>query len=822
MTLRFYLFCLTFLAIYGELPGQKLLRATRLEEALIKIDGVLDESDWKKSFKGSDFEQLIPTPGIPPTYQTEVMLLYDDVSLYVGARMYDTNPKEIAKELALRDRGSNTDWFAVGLDTYRDGINAFIFRVSAAGVQLDSRISAVGEDLTWDAVWDSRVGYEDNAWIVEMKIPFSAIRFANVENQEWGLQFSREIRNLREESYWNPVNPDIPGRVNQYGILQGLEKVNAPVRLFLTPFVTTYLNEVRSASGKKSIGFSYSGGMDLKYGINDAFTLDMTLIPDFGQVISDNNVLNLSAFEIFFEENRQFFKEGLELFNKGNLFYTRRVGGTPFRFSSVRNQVSDGGVIIDNPSVNRLLNAVKISGRTSDGVGLGVFNAIEARQYATVEYEDGSREQILTNPLTNYNVFVIDKNLPHNSNVSFMNTNVFREGDDPNSNVSAIFYDFNDKTLTYNLSGYNVMSNIIRPGSTNTGYSHQINAGKVSGLWRYGISHTLETDDYRINDLGFLFAPNEVSFRLTGGYHQFKPANPLLNRWNLVGTLGYERLHNPYVFSDFFLSANSFILYKSGFAYGGNVRLEPIETHDYFEPRTGDFSQFLVWPRNYSGGGFISTDYRKKFAIDVNANYRYFEYRGRENITFSVSPRFRFNDRFSLFWRSSFSFLNLDIGYVNKAFAGPELTGLEPQDILFGFRDRRIIENQITARFIFNALMGIDLRIRHYWDNVAYRSFATLDRGGNPSLISYGGTNERGDAVYDNNFNLLNLDMQYQWRFAPGSDLIFVWKANVLNNTNDSTTSYLDGLSQLFNAERQNSFSVRLIYFIDYQSFFKA
>ena len=803
-----------------NLSSQKALSATKIELNSINIDGVLSESAWMDANVASEFEQLSPTPLTPPTYQTDVRVLYDDHSLYVSARLYDAAPQGIARELALRDRTSNTDWFAVGLDTYKDGINAFIFRVSAAGVQYDSRISASGEDVTWDAVWDSSVGFEDDSWVVEMKIPFSAIRFANVERQEWGLQFGREIRNLREESYWNPIKPDIPGRVNQFGVLKGLEKVYPPIRLFLTPFITAYLNDFKPSQGKSTTGFSYSGGMDLKYGINDAFTLDMTLIPDFGQVISDNNVLNLSAFEVFFEENRQFFKEGLELFNKGNLFYTRRVGGRPYRFNSVSSKVKEGGQIIENPTVNRLLNATKVSGRTKKGVGLGVFNAIEARQYATVEYEDGTKEQILTNPLTNYNVLVIDKNLPNNSNISFMNTNVMRQGDDPGSNVTAVFYDLYDESLTYNLSGYHVVNNIIKPDDINTGYSHQFNADKVGGLWRYGLTHTFESYNYNINDLGFLRSPNEVSFKLNGGYYQFQPSNPLLNRWNVAANVGYERLHKPFVFTDFFITANSFILYKSGFAYGGNIRLEPVETHDYFEPRTKDFSRYLVWPKNFSLGGFISTDYRKKLATDVNFSYRYFDYSGRENISFSVGPRIRFNDNFSLFWRSSFNIFNLDIGYVNKALASGQSLELKPDDVLLGLRNRSIAEHQITARFIFNAVMGIDMRIRHYWDNVSYKQFALMDPSGNPSLVIFDGKNEYGEPIYDNNYNLLNIDMQYQWRFAPGSDLIFVWKSNVFNNTKEVNSSYFDGLAQLYNADRQNSFSLRLIYFIDYQSLF--
>jgi hypothetical protein len=813
-----YIFNCVFVIFCIAVNAQKELTAIRVAEP-ISIDGVLDEDAWSKAPVATDFMQLVPTPYVPPTYQTEVKILYTDIEIYVAARLYDKDPGNIAREYALRDRTSNTDWFSVSFDTYQDGINAFVFRVSSAGVQYDSRISAAGEDVTWDAVWESKVGYEDNAWIVEMRIPLNTVRFSKKTIQTWGIQFGREIRLIREESYWNPIKPEIAGRVNQYGILRGIENIKSPIRIFAMPFVTAYHNSKKVAGQPTQSGLAYTGGMDVKYGLNDAYTLDMTLVPDFGQVISDPDILNLTPFEVFFEENRQFFKEGQEIFNKGDLFYTRRVGDRPLNFSKVQNQLEPGERIVDNPNVNQLYNATKLSGRGSSGLGVGVFNALEARRYATVENEQGEQRRIETNPLTNYNVFVLDQNLKNNSFVTLMNTNAMRGSGEYDANVTGLFFDITDNSLTYNLAGNVVMSNIM-DGGTSTGYKHSLSASKVSGNWRGGVSYNIETDDYRVNDLGFLLFANKINFNANAGYVQFKSSNKELNRWEINLTSGTTHLYNPREFSDFFIAARSFVLYKTGFAYGGNFRLEPVETYDFFEPRTSDFSQSLAWPRNVGGGAFISTDYRKKFAINVNVGMRGFDQPGRVNHDISFGPRFRFSDKFSLFWTSNYSNIKQEWGWVNKNLAGSLIEGLGSDGILIGTRDRSIVTNQINGQFIFNEYMGFNLRLRHFWSSVTYTEFGRLGTHGHPSKLSFTGMNEQGKGIYDRNFNLFDIDLQYLWRFMPGSDIIFFWKLNVFADDDNFNSGYFNNVGSLVNANRENSFSIRIIYFLDYNKVF--
>jgi len=303
-------------------------------------------------------------------------LLYDDEALYIFAELLDNQPDSITRDLSLRDNTGNADLFSFLLDTYRGGQNGLAFTLTAAGVQIDSKISEDGEDTNWDAVWDSAVEINDKGWYAEMRIPYFSLRFPETSEQEWRVQFTRDIRRHRESSYWSRIDPENSNFIVQIGDMTGVSNIKPPLRLSLNPFVVGYVNTIKDPESDpaKSTGTAYGLGLDLKYGINDAFTLDMILIPDFGQVQSDNVVLNLSPFEQQFEERRPFFTEGTELFNKGNLFYTRRVGGTPFNFYDVETE--EGEEIIKNDNVTQLYNAFKVSGRTADGLGIGIYQLL--------------------------------------------------------------------------------------------------------------------------------------------------------------------------------------------------------------------------------------------------------------------------------------------------------------------------------------------------------------------------------------------------------------------------------------------------------------
>jgi hypothetical protein len=805
------------MSLQGSNPGKR-LNAIRLNEK-VKIDGKLDEAIWSTAEKGSDFTQTEPNPGNVATFSTDVYFLYDNNAVYIGARMYDPEPDKILKELSLRDVIGNADNFRVFLDTYKSGLNGFKFYVTSSGVQLDAVVTNNIDDNNWNAIWTSAVSQDKYGWYAEIMIPYSSLRFPSKPEQEWNVQFGREIRRLRETSYWSYINPAMAGWVQQSGQVVNIKNIETPVRLSLTPYVSGYLNTTYdpiAQSKKFTSATAYSAGLDLKYGINDAFTLDMTLVPDFGQVISDKQVLNLSPFEVFFDENRQFFTEGTELFNRGNLFYSRRVGGRPIHYNRVNQALKDNETILSNPESTQLYNATKISGRTSKGVGLGLFNAIVGEEHAVIIDEDGKKRSFKTSPLTNYNAIVIDKNLKNNSFVSVINTNVSRKGEDYDANVTGGFFNFKTKDQKYFIGGSGVISRQYYAEDINKGHTYSIALGKISGNWTYELAHGSESDKYNPNDMGFLFSPNEVIYSTRGQYTQYKPSNTKIQQYSVNANVTYARLYKPNVFNDFYITSRTFVLYKSRNAFGINARFEPIVTHDYFEPRTPDFSRHLNWPKNYMLGGFISTDYRKPFAFDISAAYRYFDIANRDMLNTSFSPRVRFSDQLSLFSSLALTVLHYEPGYVNKNLETRSITGVESNDILIGRRNRLIFENSLTGKYIFNSKMGINVRIRHYWDRVVYKEFGTLRKDGDLNLLSYNGQSNVGNPIFDRNVNIFNIDLQYNWRFAPGSDIILVWKNQIFNSDKEYQRDYFSNLGGLFDSQQTNNFSIRVLYYLDY------
>ncbi|MDF1696572.1 MAG: DUF5916 domain-containing protein [Saprospiraceae bacterium] len=798
------------------------MTAVRIDGQLT-IDGILNEKEWSQSDVATGFTQTEPVYNVPPSQKTEVRILYNDKGIYVGATMYDTDPDNILKELSPRDQRGNTDWFGVVFDTYQDGLNGFDFIVTASGVQNDKKFSINEEGGNWDGIWESEVKITEEGWIAELFIPYLSLRFPTKDIQEWNINFGREIRRYREQVYWNPINPAIEGFLNQAGKLKGITNIKSPVRLSLTPFVTGYLNTISNGNNGQGaeVSTAYTGGMDLKYGINDAFTLDMTLIPDFGQVLSDNQVLNLSPFEVFFQENRQFFTEGVELFDRSTLFYTRRVGGRPLNYFDAYSQLQSGEEVISNPDIVQLYNATKISGRTSSGTGIGIFNAVAGKEFATIRNTNTDEvRQVETNPLTNYNVLVADQNLANNSVISLMNTNVTRFGDEYDANSTGIFLDLRNKEQIYGLSGRFISSNQFFNNNTNSGQEYALSLAKIGGNWRGFLNYFARTDNFNTNDLGFLQQPNIQNFNGNISYNEFNPKNQSQQRWEVGISPSYTRLYNPNVFSDFAINFNSFMLWKSRNAIGLNGRIEPIETYDYFEPRTLDFSKFYTFPTNWRIGGFFSSDYRKTLALDINSSFRSFNEPGRKFLQVSFSPRVRVNDKLSFFLNTSYSKSNNETGFVNYALSSQIIPGLASGDVMIGTRDRKIIQNSIRGQFIFNNKMSLSLRIRHYWDQVEYSKYGRLQDDGYLANLDFEGI-ENGESLYDQNVNFFNIDMNYIWRFAKGSDIIFNWKQSISSSDRDLDSAYFNNLSGIFNAQQLNSVSLKIVYFLDYDSIVK-
>ena len=294
---------LPLIAFAGLQAQPKRTQAIQVAQAP-RIDGSLDDAAWQQAPVAFDFVTNTPVFGQPASVRTAVRVVYDDNAIYIGAYLYD-DAAEIRQQYTTRDnlQRANVDYFSVFLDTYKDRQNAFQFLVTARNVQTDARVSAnyTGEDgtygdVTWDAVWDSKVGFRPDGWIVEMRIPLFSIRFSRKSVADWGIQFMRFSRRFNETSFWNPVNPAVSGFANQFGDIAGLNNLVPPLRLSFSPYISGGYRQTPHTNSVQQYEILKRGGMDVKYGLNESFTLDATLIPDFGQVISDNVVNNLSPF----------------------------------------------------------------------------------------------------------------------------------------------------------------------------------------------------------------------------------------------------------------------------------------------------------------------------------------------------------------------------------------------------------------------------------------------------------------------------------------------------------------------------------------------
>ncbi|MDQ3112426.1 MAG: carbohydrate binding family 9 domain-containing protein, partial [Bacteroidota bacterium] len=465
---------------------RKMMAAQRIS-APPKIDGVLNDECWKNAEIATNFRQNSPTEKAPVSFETEVKILYDNTAIYIGAMCYDSSPDSILRQLGLRDEYPNADNFRVVFDTYNTQQDAFNFTVTASNVQNDSRVS----DYNFNAVWKSNVQILSNGWSVEIEIPWSALRFPSRVQQNWGLQLTRSIQRKFEFDQWALTPKGSPNPMKYWGILTGLDSIESPVRLSLTPYISSIV-EKDSRFGTATPSASIGGGLGLKYGINESFTLDMTLLPDFSQVRSDNIIKNLSPFEIQFQEQRPFFTEGVDLFSRGDIFYSRRIGKTPSEFYSAPDLATSSEKIIKNPTQSRLLNATKVTGRTNNGLGIGILNAYVGNTYATAtDTITGESRKILTEPATNYNIFVFDKQLANSSNVYVTNTNVIRTGGYRSANVTATGFSLNNKKNTWNFSGDGGVSNVLEPTfikgqfESSIGYYYRLSVNKNSGKLQY-------------------------------------------------------------------------------------------------------------------------------------------------------------------------------------------------------------------------------------------------------------------------------------------------------------------------------------------------
>ncbi|MGZ4819150.1 MAG: DUF5916 domain-containing protein, partial [Terriglobales bacterium] len=383
------------------------IHVRRIEDAHIKVDGKLDEPVWQTIEPITNFTQTQPNEGAPASRRTEARIFYDDNNIYFGFRFED-DPDRINYHFVARDVGSGSDSADILLDTFHDRRTGYFFSITAAGAQFDGTFdeSRGGQgfgtiDLTWDGIWYSGVSRESWGWSAEVVIPFKSIRISHASSQEWGINLGRERLRDNEFAFWVPV-PLFEGfmKPSRAGVLTGLEDLHVGRNLELVPFVG---GTNRSGGQQPQLNkFSVNGGLNARYGLQQNLTANLAINPDFGETEADQFTAEVSRFEIFFPEKRQFFTEGANYFQTPlQLFFSRRIGAP----------MPDG-------EPQRILEGGKLTGKAGAWT-IGTLEAVTQAQ----GYVDPSTQTLQQAPGAFFGVVRLQHDLFQKSAFGFMTVN---------------------------------------------------------------------------------------------------------------------------------------------------------------------------------------------------------------------------------------------------------------------------------------------------------------------------------------------------------------------------------------------------------------
>lgn len=797
MNNRYFIILFLYLFLLNNIQAAtpKSVTANKIEKPLV-IDAYLDEDVYKNALPATDFVQIQPYNGDPAPQNTKAYFFYDQSALYVGVILEDY-PDSIYNYLTERDDTGMSDYFGIYLDPYNKGQMAFGFFVTPAGVQVDVKaaktIEGDMEDGNWNAVWESKARLFENGWIAEFKIPYSTLRFSNDSTADWGLNMFRNFRRHNSNNSWNYIDRKMFGFIHQQGVLTGINDIKPPVRLSLSPYLATYLQ--KNKDGKSDL--LYKGGLDLKYGISDAFTLDMMLIPDFGQVQSDALKLNLTPYELYYDEKRQFFTEGTEIFKRADVFYSRRIGAAP-KFSS-RVQLNDNEEITQLPGETQLINATKISGRTASGWGLGFLNAMSLNTNAVISNTiDNSNREFVVQPFTNYNVSVVDKSLPNNSYVSIINTNVSMANNPFYANVTATEFELRDKSMSYALRGKGGFSSRNDLHMEN-GYYGSLTVIKNKGKVFWGVGQNMYSDKYNPNDMGYLQQNNHLTSE-AWIYSQWIEPKSFYQEINADVWINYNRMYLPNTYFNTEVGYDYFVRFKNNYLVKGMGTFNTL-TYDYFEPRVP--GRMYINPFSHNHSLTLQTDQRKKlnFALKYGLQLQPANDNVKNNV--NLVAYFRIGQRF-----------NMNAGTeVQESLNEKGFSHLVNDDIFFVNRKVNTIINSVGSSFVLNNKSGLSMNARHYWTGVNAQDLYLLTADG---LLQ----NTLGNPDdYNVNYNAFSLDVIFRWIFAPGSELSVAWKGFLYDGNNQLNENYWNNLRNSWD-NQSGSISLKVLYYLDYHTLF--
>ena len=854
---------------FFEHPGE--VPAHRIHYPL-KIDGRLTEEVWQLTGV-TGFTQQDPLEGEPATEKTVVWVAYDDEALYVAARMYDRAPDSIVARLGRRDQDLSSDIIGFAIDSYNDKQTGFFFWITPAGAFGDGTISNDSRfDDTWDGVWEYGVQMDSLGWSVELRIPFSQLRFTRKEEYVWGFNVMRFIQRKQETSFLVLIPKDSNKGVSLYPPLTGIRNIQPPHRVEIMPYFLSS-GQFRRFSPDDPFGrnkrFVGDLGADLKLGLGSNFTLNGTINPDFGQVELDPAVVNLTAFETFFEEKRPFFIEGASIFSFGNrgatsnwtmnynppiFFYSRRIGRPP------QGRTTHQGVV-NTPSNSTILGAAKVTGQTKNNLEIGILQAVTAREYAEID-SSGVRLREEVEPLTSYTVVRTFKNFDKNRfGLGVMGTSLIRQlrtenlqrDFRKNAFVGGIDgYVFLGKKRNWAVNGWLVGSYVSgskeaitdlqqtpqhyyqRPDfkyesldTTRTvlrGWTGRLMLNKEKGNYYLNTSVAVNSPGFESNDLGFHFKGNVINQHLVLGYRWFQPGKVFRNaNWFVANfrTFDFDGNKTSEGYMSFF--GGRFLNYSGFFARAGYF----LKTLDITRTRGGPMMEN---PPGFFVGLSLSSDSRKDFELGISGNYGANRPGGWE---YSVETRFNWKPgtQLNLSFTPRF-YRDHAIAQWVTAIDDPAAAHTFGKRYIFAILDQKQISASLRLNYTFTPTLSFQMFFQPLLAAGTYSDFKELARPRSFDFIHYGqngtsitpsdnqyeidpdGTGQHRFTLYNPDFNFRSLrgTAVLRWEFAPGSTLFLVWTHDRSDVENQGMFDVRNDFDKLLNADSDNIILLKLRY----------
>jgi hypothetical protein len=834
------------------------------------INGKLDDPVWDKVPWGSDFIQRSPYEGKEPFQKTAFKILYDDRYIYVAVMAYDDEPDKIEKRMTRRD-DIEGDCIDIHFDSYYDQRTAFGFMVSAAGVKGDFIISDDGDNMdpTWDPIWYVKTDTNEEGWTAEMRIPLSQLRYGKKAAQIWGLQVERNIFRKEETSQWQLIPQKASGWVHLYGELYGIKGIKAQRQIELTPYSVGKMQRFEKQEGNPFATGRLENlyaGLDGKVGLTSDLTMDFTVNPDFGQVEADPSVVNLTAFETYYTEKRPFFIEGRNILNfqimggdgtfaNDNLFYSRRIGRSPQYYPATREHE-----YLDMPENTTILSAFKITGKTKNGLSIGIIDSITARESAELSYQGQIRSEIVE-PFTNYLGLRLQKDYNKGNTIfggMITATNRHIKNEELNFLHSAAYtggFDFIHywKNKTYYFSFNTIFSQVqgskqailrtqespvryfqrpdtdhvsVDPDRTSLfGHGGTINFGKGgSSGFRFSGGVTWRSPGLELNDMGYLYRSDIImqwiwaNYGITEPFSIFREISFNFNQW-MGWDFGGESIFDGG-------NIGLWGQFKNYWSFSAGINRQGSSL--YVSALRG--GPALQWSGGWNSWFSVESDSRKKISYFAEAFLSYKDENDSRINELGVGISYRPNKALSLSVSPTYNF-NLDeLQYI---------TTLDQDDgkkYIFS----RIDQNTLGLTCRLNLSLTPDLSIQLYGqpfissggysdfkritDSRAeeyadrFHSFTGDEIDYDPSGNEYS-VDENLDGVVDYSFgkpdfNFLQFRMNLvaRWEYIPGSTLYVVWTQGRTDSRSMSDFSITEGMQDLFSLHPHNIFLIKFSY----------